>query len=265
MIATSSFSLSFSPSVMAMLGVIAVSLTSFLGILFFAVSEQKIRRALIYLVSISTGALFGDVFIHMIPELAEDAAFFPRAMMIVLGGIIFSFVVEKFIHWRHCHELPGEHCHDDGHHHHHHVGVMALLGETVHNAIDGIVVAAAFLVSPEVGLSTTIAVLFHEIPHEIGNFAVLLHSGFTRRRALMFNALAALSSIAGAVVVLVAGAYTESLEMFLLPFAAGNLLYIAGSDLIPELHRYTKPSQGLVQLLYMIVGIGLMYIMVLFE
>lgn len=250
---------------MAMTGVIAVSLTSFLGIFFFAVSEKKIRRALIYLVSISTGALFGDVFIHMIPELAENAEFFPRAMMIVLGGIIFSFVVEKFIHWRHCHELPGEDCHDDHHHHHHHVGVMALLGETVHNAVDGIVVAAAFLVSPEVGVSTTIAVLFHEIPHEIGNFAVLLHSGFTRRRALMFNALAALSSVAGAVIVLALDGVAGSLELFLLPFAAGNLLYIAGSDLIPELHRYTRPSQGVAQLLFMLAGIAAMAGMLLLE
>lgn len=252
---------------MAIIGVLAVSLTSFLGILFFVVSERSIHRALISLVSISTGAIFGDVFIHMLPELAENAEFFPRAMMILLGGILFSFAIEKFIHWRHCHELPSEECdHEhDHHHHHHHVGIMALSGEVVHNAIDGIVVAAAFLVSPAVGISTTIAVLFHEIPHEIGNFAVLLHSGFSRKRALMFNALAALSSFVGALIVLAASGFAESIELFLLPFAAGNLLYIAGSDLIPELHRYTKPMQGVSQFFFMIVGIGLMGLMILFE
>ena len=261
--------LTLSPAAMAILGVLAVSLTSFLGILFFLVNERTIRRSLLFLVALSTGALFGDVFIHIIPEVAEETPDFGRAMLYVLAGIVFSFVIEKIIHWRHCHELPGHECHDHDHlhdhHHHHHVGVMALIGETVHNFIDGIIVAAAFMVSPAVGISTTIAIVFHEIPHEIGNFAVLLHSGFSRLRALKFNALSALSGIVGTLVTIYAGAITESAATFLLPFAAGNLLYIAGSDLIPELHRNRRPVQGIIQLFSMLVGIGSMYLMVLFE
>lgn len=244
----------------ALASVIGVSLLSLLGILFFLIDERFIRSVLLYFVSFSTGALLGDVFIHMIPDMAEDTDFFSKGLLIILLGILFSFTVEKFIHWRHCHMLP-----DEDHGHHHTVGIMSVTGESVHNLIDGIVIAASFLTSVPVGIATTLAVVFHEIPHEIGNFAVLLHSGFPRKKALLLNMLSASAGILGAVLVLGLSQSLDSLTLYMLPFAAGNLLYIAGSDLIPELHKHTKIHQGFFQLIAMIAGMSFMYVIVLFE
>jgi zinc and cadmium transporter len=244
-------------SVLAIVSVVGVSLLSLLGIVFFLVEERFVERVLLYFVSFSTGALLGDVFLHMVPDMADDAIFLPKAMIVVLGGILFSFIIEKIVHWRHCHVL--EHNHDHDHEHHHPAGILSLVGETIHNFIDGVVIAASFVASPAVGLATTLAVVFHEIPHEIGNYAILLHSGYGKERALLFNFLAACSSIVGAIAVLLVSSSLENVTVYMLPFAAGNLLYIAGSDLIPELHKHTKISQGILQLLCMLIGMVMMY------
>lgn len=248
-----------SPSFLTILSVIGVSLLSLIGIFFFLLRAAFIEKILLYLVSFSTGALLGDVFMHMIPDMALDMAFFPRACGIILTGILFSFIVEKFIHWRHCHVI------DDHHHHHHPAGILSLVGESLHNCLDGIIIAAAYLTSPAVGIATTLAVVFHEIPHEIGNYAILLHSGYTKKKALFLNALAASLSIVGALAVLAVHHSLENIVQYALPFAAGNLLYIAGSDLIPELHKHTRIREGILQLLGMVAGMGLMYAVLFFE
>jgi zinc and cadmium transporter len=242
-----------SPALLALGSVAGVSLLSFVGILLFLLRSGSMQRALIYLVSFSTGALLGDVFIHILPQMpqGQDAR---SSYMVLLGGMVFSFAMEKIVHWRHCHILP-----TDTHEHCHHVGVMSLMGDAMHNFIDGVVIAAGFLASVPLGISTTLAVVFHEIPHEIGNIAILLHSGFARGRALWFNFLSALSAVLGALLTLAFAASVAHLQQFLLPFAAGNLLYIAGSDLIPELHKETGIRSGIWQLLCMIGGIVLMY------
>jgi zinc and cadmium transporter len=129
----------------------------------------------------------------------------------------------------------------------------------MHNFIDGIVIAAAFLTAMPVGIATTIAVVFHEIPHEVGNFAILLHSGYSKKQALAYNVLSASTSLVGAAVVLALNTSLASFTEFLLPFAAGNLLYIAGSDLIPELHKQTGIRQSILQLIAMIFGMAAMY------
>lgn len=233
--------------------VIGVSLLSLLGIVFFLFGEASIRKVLLYIVSISTGALLGDVFIHIIPEMAQSPDTFGRNLIILLAGVLFSFAMEKVIHWRHCHILPS------GHHHHHPMGLINLIGESLHNFIDGLVIAAAFIASVPLGISTTLAVALHEIPHEIGNVAVLLHSGYDRKKALLFNMLSAAASIAGATSVLLFAASSELLGAAILPFAAGNLLYIAGSDLIPELHKETRLPQAVLQMICIIAGMAMMY------
>jgi zinc and cadmium transporter len=250
---------------LSLASVIGVSLLSLVGILFFLIDERFIGKVLLYFVSFSTGALLGDVFIHIIPEMADEPDFFQQGLLIVLLGILVSFMIEKIIHWRHCHVLP-EHHHGHSHGHHHHpVGIMSIFGESVHNFIDGIVIAASFLVNIPLGISTALAIVFHEIPHEIGNFAVLLHSGFPRKKALLMNFLAASAAILGTVLVLVLSQSISDLTVYMLPFAAGNLLYIAGSDLIPELHKETKLTQGIIQLLAMITGMLFMYCILFFE
>lgn len=250
----------FSAPVLSLLSVLGVSLLSLLGILFFLFEADLIERTLLYIVSFSTGALMGDVFLHILPDMAKDQTFFSRAVLVVLGGILFSFVVEKIIHWRHCHVIA-----DEPHTHHHPVGVLSIVGESIHNFIDGIVIASSFLASVPIGVSTTLAVLFHEIPHEIGNFAVLLHSGYGKKKALLLNVLSASASILGTLAVLLVSHSLQSLTSYLLPFAAGNLLYIAGSDLIPELHKHTKFHQGVIQFLAMTAGMAFMYGMLFLE
>lgn len=252
----------FTLALYTMTSVILVSLLSLLGVLFFLIDERMIKKWLLLFVSFSTGGLLGDVFIHILPDLAENTDTFGQSLYIMLGGIVFSFVMEKIIHWRHCHALPSEH-HD--HDHHHTVGIMSSAGESVHNFIDGIVIAAAYLASIPIGISTTLAVMFHEIPHEIGNFAVLLHSGFSRKKAIMINMLSAATSILGAVGVLLLSGSMGSVAENMLPFAAGNLLYIAGSDLIPELHKETGWKQSLGQLAALICGMGVMFLILLSE
>ncbi|MBI1813263.1 ZIP family metal transporter [Candidatus Peregrinibacteria bacterium] len=243
----------------SLLGVVAVSALSLLGIVVFLFDEPLVKRLLLPLVSFSTGGLLGDVFIHIIPDMAADRAFFARGLGVVLIGILFSFVVEKIIHWRHCHLLPAEE------EHHHPVGIMSVMGESVHNVIDGVVIAASFLTSIPIGISTTLAVMFHEIPHEIGNVAVLLHSGYSRKKAVFLNLLSASAAILGTIAVLIMSNAVTSIAASLLPFAAGNLLYIAGADLIPELHRETRLMHGVLQLIAMIAGMSVMYGLLLLE
>ncbi len=248
--------------VFASLGsVILVSLLSLLGIAFFLFKESFVKKSLLLFVSFSTGGLLGDVFIHIMPDLAKNTATFGRSLYVILVGIVFSFVIEKIIHWRHCHALPSEECAD----HHHTVGFMSAMGESVHNFIDGIVIASSYLASFPIGISTTLAVVFHEIPHEIGNFAVLLHSGFGRKKSLLLNLLSASTSILGALFVLLMSRALLSFTDSLLPFAAGNLLYIAGSDLIPELHKETAWRKSVGQLIALIAGMAVMSLLLLLE
>jgi zinc and cadmium transporter len=238
--------------------VIGVSLLSLLGIAFFLLEEKTVRGVLLYAVSFSTGAMLGDVFIHILPDMAA-APDFNQKLLVVLFGIVFSFAIEKIIHWRHCHAFP-----EQDHDHHHDIGIMSSMGESVHNFIDGVVIAASFMAGIPIGISTTLAVVFHEIPHEIGNFAVLLHSGFSRKKAVLFNALSAGTAIIGTLSVFAfSGSHAFSNQ--LLPFAAGNLLYIAGSDLIPELHKETLWKKSVIQLLALIAGMGLMYLILKME
>ncbi|TSC58784.1 MAG: zinc/iron permease [Candidatus Peregrinibacteria bacterium Greene0416_19] len=248
-----------SPALLALVSVIIVSLVSFVGIVLFVTTEAAVRRGILALVSFSTGAMLGDVFIHMLPEMAEeDPDRFPQALFIVLVGIVASFAVEKLIHWRHCHLMPGS---QDDHDHCHSAGLMTLFGDGVHNFIDGAIIGVAYLVSVPIGVSTTIAVILHEIPQEIGNFAVLVHDGYPRGRALFYNFLSALMAVVGTLVILFLRLPSENLVGLLLPFAAGNFVYIAGADLIPELHRESRLSQAVVQLIAMMLGIGAMYVL----
>ncbi len=258
----------FSPAALALLSVVGVSLLSLLGVVLFLFEERVMKKLLLYIVSFSTGALMGDVFIHILPEMAADQPeHFPRGMLLVLVGILFSFAIEKLIHWRHCHMLPDQKCcnGEHTHHHHHPVGIMSTIGESMHNFIDGIVIAAAFLSSIPVGISTALAVVFHEIPHEFGNVAVLLHSGYSKPRAIWMNMLSASTSILGALAIVLISRNVADIAEYMLPFAAGNLLYIAGSDLIPELHKETRLKQGALQLLSITGGMALMYVLLNLE
>lgn len=243
--------------VWALGSVILVSAVSLIGAILFTIKSHVLTRAMLLLISFSTGAMFGDVFIHMLPEMVE-AGSTQQTWLLVLGGILASFILEKFIHWHHCH---GESLEE----HHHPVGIMSLVGDVVHNALDGILVAGSYLVSVEVGMATTIAVIFHEIPQEMSDLSILLHSGFTKAKALLFNFLTGFAAVLAALAVLFFQNDMASLGAMILPFAAGNFLYIAGSDLIPELHKETRFSHGVLQLIGIAIGIAFMGALTILE
>ncbi len=250
-----------SPTVLTLVSVILVGIIPLVGITFLCIGENIVRRSILFFVSFSTGALLGDVFLHMLPEMHEGAGFMTD-MYIVLFGIVVSFIIEKTIHWRHCHVLPGG---SDDHHHVHPMGPLSLIGDSIHNFLDGLVIAGSYAVSIPVGISTTLAVVFHEIPQEIGDFAILLHSGYTRRKAVLFNLYSQLSAIAGAVLFLFATSALSDMTQYMLPFAAGNFVYIAGSDLIPELHKETGLRHAFTQLSFMVLGILVMFALTMIE
>lgn len=252
----------------AIISVLAVSLISLIGLLTFPLKVKKLKSLLLYLVSFSAGGLFADAFIHLIPEAAEAAEKAGSSLELkvsivpiyILSGIIASFILEKLIQWRHCHIPTSEE-------HPHPFAYMNLLGDGAHNLIDGIVVAGSYIASIPVGLATTLAVLFHEIPQEIGDYGVLLHGGFSKNKALLFNFLTALTAILGALLALALSTYVnnENFTVFILSFAAGEFIYIAGSDLVPELHKETKPTKSLLQLIALILGVLILLCLALFE
>lgn len=233
------------------LSVLAVSLVSLTGVFLLSLHQSFLRKILLSLVSFAVGALFANVFLHILPEIGETTENFRTSFGVVLLGILLSFVIEKFIHWHHCHNLD---CH-----HRSPVGALMLMGDGIHNMTDGMVIAAAYLITTELGLATTVAVILHEIPQEIGDFAVLLHSGYSRARALAWNFLSALTAFFGAAAILLLHGHVQGIEAILLPLAAGNFLYIAGSDLIPALNQDPQLKSSFAQLLAMIAGIALMW------
>ncbi len=232
--------------------VILVSLVSLVGVVTLALREATMKRILMILVSFSAGALLGDAFIHLLPEAADDFGFSYTISSYVLVGIIFFFLVEKGIHWRHCHVISSSD-------HPHHLAPMNLMGDGVHNFIDGLIIGASYLASVPVGIATTLAVMLHEIPQEVGDFGILIYSGLTKRKAIAYNFLTALTAVIGALVSLFLFSAIDNSLSFLLPFAAGGFIYIASSDLIPELHKTCEARPSIVQVLSFLIGIGMMF------
>jgi len=247
----------------ALASVLIVSLLSLIGVFTLAVKDPTLNRILLYFVSFSAGALLGDAFLHLLPEAVEEAGFAIGISGAILFGILFSFVVEKVIHWRHCH-MPVSRDHP------HTFAYMNLFGDGVHNFIDGLIIGASYLASLPIGIATTLAVIFHEIPQEIGDFGVLLHGGFTKKKAIFMNFLTAITAVAGTITALVLAGMFAGMLPYMLGFAAGGFIYIAATDLIPELHRSNVCGEGfsktaLVQLVFLVLGIAVMYSLILLE
>ena len=239
--------------------VVFVSLISLLGVLAFWLQRESSKNALLYLVSFSAGGLFGDTFIHLIPEAVSESGFGTHVSMYILLGIIISFIIEKLLQWRHCHIPTSEE-------HPHSFAYMNLLGDGVHNFIDGLIIGGSYLVSIPVGIATTVAVTLHEIPQEIGDFGVLVYGGFSKSRAILFNLATALTAILGTLVALSLGGLAQNFTPFIIPFAAGNFIYIAGSDLIPELRR-EEPGLGksILQIVAFTLGVLMLFSLVFLE
>jgi zinc and cadmium transporter len=245
--------------VLGLASVIIISLISLCGIAVVWVSDKKLKKVFVYMVSFAVGGLFGDVFIHLMPEIAETTGFSITAALVILAGILSSFVIERFLQWRHCHVPTSKE-------HPHSFAYMSLFGDSVHNLIDGLIVGGSYIASVPLGVATTIAVVFHEIPQEIGDFGVLIYGGFDKRKALTFNFLTALTAVIGLIIAFVLGSSIEGFVPLLVPFAAGNFIYIAGSDLIPELRKDTpEPKKSALQLVSLLLGVVPMLLLLLLE
>lgn len=231
--------------------VLIVSLLSLIGVFTLILSPQKLNRLTLFLVSLSAGTLLGDSFLHLVPEAVKKNNG-TETWLWLLSGILAFFILEKVIHWRHCHLLTTES-------HPHPVGMMNLVGGGLHNFIDGMIIAGSFLIDYRLGLATTIAVISHEIPRELGDFAILIYAGYSKFKALFYNFLSAAVSVAGAIFALAIGGRFSGFTDFIAPFTAGGFIYIATSDLFPELKKDNdKLYQAFLQLISIMLGIGIM-------
>jgi zinc and cadmium transporter len=200
-----------------------ISLISFVGIFTLALKGQLLQKIVLLLVSLSAGILMGGAFLHLLPESTELSKGLDVFLFVLIGFILF-FLIEKVLHCRHCHK--GE-CKV------HTFTYMNLIGDSIHNFIDGLIMATSFVISIPLGMTTTLAIALHEMPQEIGDFGVLLYGGFEKRRALTLNFLTALTAIAGGIIGFLITTMVENIKLFILPFAAGGFVYIAATDLIP--------------------------------
>ena len=210
--------------------------------------ESTLRRIVLPLVALSAGSLLGGAFLHMIPAgLGETGSEFATFLWILAGFTVF-FALEQFLHWHHCHRASTD-CRKP-------LGTMILLGDGLHNFLGGLAVAGTFLIDIRLGITTWLAAAAHEVPQELGDFGVLLHSGWSRRKALLFNVLSGLTFLVGGVV---AWAVSSRIDVsFLVPFAAGSFIYIGASDLVPEVNKHTDGRANLVHFVLFVVGLGLM-------
>ena len=237
---------------------ILVSLISLVGVFSLSIREDILKKYINFFISLAIGALLGDAFIHIIPEALKSNLGVQFASILIIVGILFFFIIEKFIHWHH-------HGEDKDKEHIHPVGKLILFTDGFHNLIDGVIIGASFLVSIPIGIATTIAVVLHEIPQEIGDFAVLIHAGYTKRRALWLNFLSALASVLGLIIVFVFGNIVEGLALYFIPIAAGGFIYIAVADLIPELQKTKDIKHSIIQLCIIMIGVLSMLALLLLE
>jgi zinc and cadmium transporter len=226
-----------------------VSLISFVGVICLSLKEVILNKILLILIGLSAGALMGGAFLHLLPEAVEEGQGLNVYLFVLIGFILF-FLIEKVLHWRHCHK--GE-C--DVHTFHY----MNLVGDSIHNFIDGMIMAASFVVSIPLGITTTIAISTHEIPQEIGDFGVLLYGGFSKKKAITLNFVVALTAVLGGIIGYFVSSLIENIVLFILPFAAGGFIYIAATDLVPEIRKELNMKKYMATLFVFICGILIMW------
>jgi zinc and cadmium transporter len=214
------------------------------------------------LISYAIGALLGAVFLNILPEALELAQSPGQLTGTVLFGILLFFVLEKLVLWRHCHQERCE-AHDPlgEAHDHGRSGMMIMVGDTFHNFVDGIIIAAAFLTNVQLGIVTALAIIAHEIPQEVGDFLILLHSGYSRRQALLFNLLSSTATLAGGIMAYYALQHMQGMMPLLLGLAAASMIYVAVADLIPGLHRRPELNATVQQVSLIALGIGSVWLM----
>ncbi|MFH1841458.1 MAG: ZIP family metal transporter [Candidatus Nealsonbacteria bacterium] len=236
----------------------SISLISLIGAVTLFLKEELLNKVLLVLVAFSAGALIGGAFLHLLPEAIEKTGQGQvlNIFLYLILGFCFFFVLENFIRWHH-------------HHAKNHPNIMpfsylVLISDGIHNFIDGLIIAASFMTAFPIGIATTLAVALHEIPQEIGDYGILVYGGFKKVKALFLNFLSAIIIVFGGLAGFLLFDKIGESVIFLLPFAAGSFIYIASSDLIPEIHQRTVSKKSFLHFFVFLLGIGLMLTMKLF-
>lgn len=221
-------------------------LIALVGAFSLLISDKALRKILYILVAFSAGTLLGGALLHLLAESLEELEIQIAFIIFIIGFSLF-FLMEKFLYWHHCHD---QECNV------HTYSYLILFGDAIHNFIDGLVIAAAFIVNIHLGLVTSFVIIAHEIPQELGDFGVLVHGGLSKGKALFYNFLSQITCVLGGVI----GYYMPlgEFKILMLPFAAGGFIYISASDLIPELHKENELKKSLLSFIFFLIGIGLM-------
>lgn len=223
---------------------IVVSLISLIGIFSLLFQDKWLDKILFLLIGFAAGGLIGGAFLHLMPEALERSQ--TNVFLYVILGFISFFILEKYFYWRHCHNgICDVHI----------FTYLNLIGDGIHNFTDGLVIGASFIVSINFGIITTLVIIFHEVPQEIGDFAVLVYGGFNRFRALLFNFASALTCVLGTVTGYFVSKNIENFSPFLLSFTAGGFIYIAACDLVPELHKQPGLKRSTLSMFAFLCGI----------
>lgn len=229
---------------------VLVSVLSLIGVITLTIRDKLLKRVLFILVGFSAGTLMGGAFLHLLPEALRETGSSVVFLYVLVGFALF-FLIERVLHWHHCHKGDCDV---------HTFTYMNLIGDSIHNFIDGVIIAASYLINIPFGVITTIAIIAHEIPQEISDFGVLIYGGFGKVKALCFNFLTALASILGAFIGLSMSGSVDGLVRFVVPFAAGGFIYIAASDLVPELHKEPELKKSIWSFGFFIIGILFMWL-----
>lgn len=236
------------PLLLTLIATGAISLLSFTGALTLTISKQKLHTVLIYFVSLSAGTLMSGAFLHLIPEALEELPYKDVSSMVIIAFILF-FLIEKVLRWHHHHEFIDEK---------HTLGHMNLIGDSVHNFLDGLIIAASFAADIRLGFITSAAVVLHEVPQEIGDFGVLLHSGYSTKKALIANLFVALVSVIGALAGFLLIDSISNITPVIMALAAGGFIYISTSDLLPEIRSEAHSVKSWISFFVFVLGIVFM-------
>jgi zinc and cadmium transporter len=233
----------------AILASVVVSLISLIGIFSLLLKDGLLNKAQLLLVGFGAGGLIGGAFLHLLPEALEASGNFTITFVYVIIGFIIFFILERYLHWRHCHD---EKCNI------HAFTYLSLIGDGVHNLLDGLIIGASFFAGIKIGMVATVAIILHEIPQELGDFGILIYGGFSRFKALMYNFISAATAIVGTLIGYAFASRVSNFTNWIIPIAAGGFIYIASCDLIPELHKQANIKKATFSMLFFLLGILLM-------
>jgi zinc and cadmium transporter len=235
-----------------LLSTLVISIIGQIGFFVFVLKDNILKKILIFFVSFSAGSLIGGAFFHLLPDVIEKKDDVLMVFVWTIAGFCLFFVMEKFLRWHHCHD---EECEEKKH-----LGEINMVGDGIHNFLDGVIVMAAFVVSPALGLATTISIISHEIPQELGDFGVLLYSGYNKTKAIIYNFLLSAVAILGALAGYFLSSEIGGFNNVIIPIAAGGFLYIAASDFIPEIHKEINAKSSILNFIVFILALLFMFI-----